>query len=71
MARSYTLVYLEGGTRTHLLDDLLSPNEPNSVLCGRTPFWPSLWLGTGTQDEYERAETLPVCAGCTREAERG
>jgi hypothetical protein len=62
--REYTRVYTDGGTVAHLLDDLLSPNEPNSALCGRSP-WPGLWLGTGSQDEYERALDLLTCAPCT------
>lgn len=63
MAREYTLVYTDGGTVAHYLDELLSPNEPNSALCGRSP-WPGLWLGTGSQDEHERALDLRVCAPC-------
>lgn len=59
----YTRVYTEGGTVAHLLDPLLSPNQPNSSLCGRTP-WLTLWHGTGTQDEYERALVLDVCSPC-------
>lgn len=60
---NYTRVYTEGGTVVHLLDELLSPNENNSALCGRMP-WPGLWLGTGSQEEHERAEDLRVCAPC-------
>lgn len=63
MAREYTRVYTEGGTVVHLLDELLSPNEPNSAICGRSP-WPGLWLGTGSQDEHERALDLRVCTPC-------
>lgn len=59
----YTRVYTDGGTVVHLLDELLSPNEPNSALCGRSP-WPGLWLGTGSQDEHERALDLRLCAPC-------
>lgn len=60
----YTRVYTEGGTVAHLLDGLLSPNQPNSALCGRSPAWPGLWLGTGTQDEAERALDLRTCEPC-------
>lgn len=59
----YTRVYTDGGTVAHLLDPLLSPNSPNSALCGRTP-WLTLWMGTGTQDEHERAQDLKLCAPC-------
>lgn len=60
----YTRVYTPAGANAHLLDPLLSPNQPNSVLCGRMPSWPDLWHGTGTQDEEERALDLPVCRAC-------
>lgn len=60
---SYTRVYTVAGTVAHLLDFLLSPNQPNSALCGRSP-WPELWHGTGTQDEEERAADLTLCTGC-------
>lgn len=63
MPGSHTRVYTDGGTVAHLLDELLSPNQPNSVLCGRTP-WPGLWLGTGSQDEHEKAEDLTLCTRC-------
>lgn len=63
MPRNYTRVFTEGGTVAHLLDEILSPNQPNSALCGRSP-WPSLWHGTGTQDEEERAQDLRLCAPC-------
>lgn len=63
MPREFTLVFTTAGTRAHLLDELLSPNQNNSALCGRMP-WPGLWLGTGSQDEYERAETLTLCSQC-------
>ena len=63
MPRDYTRVYTNGGTVVHLLDELLSPNEQNSALCGRTP-WPDLWHGTGSQDEHERALDLRVCTPC-------
>lgn len=59
----HTLVYTEAGTVAHYLDGLLSPNEPNSALCGRSP-WPGLWLGTGSQEEHERALDLQLCAPC-------
>ncbi len=60
----YTRVYTPGGVVAHLLDSLLSPNKPNSALCGRSPIWPDLWHGTGTQEEEERASFLDTCAGC-------
>src|SRR5690349_24227171 len=36
-----------------------------SALCGRSPLWPNhLWLGTGSQDEHEKAADLPLCSFC-------
>lgn len=63
MSRNTTRVYLRDGKVTHLLDELASPNEPSSAVCGRTP-WPDVWFGTGSQDEYDTALTLPVCVTC-------
>lgn len=60
----YTRVYTEGGTVAHLLDPLLSPNQPNSALCGRTPWPGTLWHGTGSQDEEERALDIRICSPC-------
>lgn len=59
----YTRVYTEGGTVSHLLDELLSPNSHTEAICGRSP-WPSLWFGTGTQDEEEKAQELKTCISC-------
>lgn len=35
-------------------------------LCGLYP-WTTGWMGTGNQDEYDRAASLPVCQRCNRE----
>jgi hypothetical protein len=63
MPRSYQRVFTEAGTVAHLLDELLSPNQPNAALCGRMP-WPGLWHGTGSQREEERAADLRICSSC-------
>ncbi len=60
----YTRVFTPGGSVAHLLDSLLSPNQANSALCGRSPLWPDLWHGTGTQEEEERARDLATCSRC-------
>lgn len=60
---NFTLVFTEGGTVAHLLSPGRSPNTHMEALCGRTP-WPSLWHGTGTQDEEERALDLALCVRC-------
>jgi hypothetical protein len=59
----HTLVYTPGGTVAHVLDSLLSPNDPTEAMCGRTA-WPSAWHGTGSQEEHERAMDLSRCARC-------
>lgn len=62
--RSYTRVYLPGGTVAHALDELRSPNQPCAVLCGRVPLWPDLWHGTGSQEEEDIAVALKPCVRC-------
>lgn len=58
------LVYTPGGTRTHVLPPAGSPNVVGQdAICGRSA-WPSLWFGTGAQDEYERAREQPLCSSC-------
>jgi hypothetical protein len=60
----HTLVFAPGDTVAHVLDALLSPNDPVAeAMCGRTP-WPSTWHGTGTQEELEKAMDLPLCVRC-------
>lgn len=63
MSSDYTRVYTYGGVKAHLLSPLLSPNSPNSALCGRSPGL-ELWHGTGAQEEYERAADLELCSLC-------
>lgn len=58
-----TLVYTEGGTKTHVLKPLASPNTYADALCGRSS-WPLLWMGTGSQVEWERAREQPLCVSC-------
>jgi hypothetical protein len=57
-------VYTPAGIVAHLIHDWDSPNKLGSeALCGRSA-WPSLWHGSGTQDEEERAMDLRLCANC-------
>lgn len=56
-------VFTEGGTVAHLLDPLASPNSRDDALCGRSP-WPAYWHGTGSQEEYDKAMDLRLCAVC-------
>lgn len=58
------LVYYAKGRMAHLM----TMGEVNSQLglgpvCKRVPWW-HVPLGTGTQDEYERARALPLCPAC-------
>jgi hypothetical protein len=62
-------VYGAHGKYAHLLDPGVSVDDP--ALCGRM-LWASrsyigmwnAWLGTGSQEEYERAMSLPLCSMC-------
>lgn len=61
-------VYLTKGAKiVHLLPYYASPsNVYEPALCGQLPTAWNAWLGTGTQDEHERAEALAICIGCER-----
>lgn len=59
-----TRVYTRTGVVVHLLPSYSSPNSNDAALCGTEPG--EYWYGTGTQDEYELAERLPLCRGCER-----
>lgn len=56
----YRRVYLPSGRRAHLSP----PFSARSGLCAIAPEWPADWLGTGSQDEYDRAAALPLCRRC-------
>lgn len=61
-----TRVYRKRGRKAHFLERVIftgcqRPEEDESVI----------WLGTGSQDEYERAARLPMCVRCFRSANRG
>jgi hypothetical protein len=69
-----TRVYGRHGVFAHLL----APGhrtEDDAALCGRM-LWASKtyagtwnpWLGTGSQAEYERAASLPLCSMCEHRA---
>lgn len=57
--------YLRGGRVRHLL--YTSPYEwkLDAVLCGKAAM-PDNWHGTGSQEEYEKLASLPICASCLR-----
>lgn len=37
--------------------------------CGLEVYNSSYWFGTGSQDEYDKLESLPECKRCLRELE--
>lgn len=53
--------YLVTGKVAHAL----RPPIAGAAACG-VDGWSTEWLGTGSQDEYERAATLPRCLRCLR-----
>lgn len=58
----YERRYSRGGSVAHAVN-VQRYYPVSSAPCG---FMPEEWLGTGTQDEYERASTLPLCKTCDR-----
>jgi hypothetical protein len=69
-ASQCTRVYLPRGRVAHLR----RPWSPG-VMCPSVPGTPGPgeWLGTGSQGEYDKAASLPLCRRCqaaTRETER-
>lgn len=66
-----TRVYSPTGTRAHLLRPGDSPNMGYPfALCNFQPSLFSVWLGTGSQGEHERAASLPLCRYCERHVAR-
>lgn len=55
--------YQPGGTVKHLLGRV----SDAGAICGVDTLPASNWRGTGSQDEYERLETLRPCRRCLRE----
>lgn len=56
------------GQVAHLIDrkQTLLPHQTEDrapSLCGMIPVWPSIWFGR-TEDDFEIAAFLPVCARC-------
>lgn len=56
--------YLPGGAVRHLLADGFAV----TAVCGIAPYLAGSWYwrGTGSQVEYETAESLPDCKLCLR-----
>lgn len=66
-----TRVYLRAGSRrAHLIMPYQSTNSTvDHSLCGKIP-WPTLWYGTGSQSEEDRAAELPLCKACEQADKR-
>lgn len=48
--------------------ELSAFNHTPTALCGMWAWSASDWWGTGSQEEAERAASMPVCKTCTRKA---
>lgn len=70
-AKDCTRLYTRRGRVAHLQPPFATDAWRGGVLCPVVPSWPGSWLGTGSQREYERAASLPLCAGCSRIASAG
>jgi hypothetical protein len=56
--------YLPHGQVAHAISNIGPRSLYTSAACRTGPGFGSFWLGTGTQDEYEKAATLPRCRRC-------
>lgn len=45
-----------------------APGFVSAAVCGLWAWSRSDWRGLGTQDEYDRAASLPLCKSCERKA---
>ena len=61
MKTPVTLIYSRHGTVAHVKDF----GGLNNPMCPLRLFWYE-WLGTGSQDEYDKAASLPLCKRCAR-----
>lgn len=64
----FTWRYISRGKAKHALALRSSAATGHASIaeCGSSPAWfdPWSWMGTGSQDEYDRIEELPECARC-------
>lgn len=58
----YVLRFLPTGKVKHYLRD----SRSNVSECGVWTFCASQWYGTGSQDEIETLEKLPLCKRCEK-----
>lgn len=78
MTGGVTRVFLPGDSVAHLREDVV-PAE--NILCRRydkdgNPLPPGsydsgFWLGTGSQEEYDAAQALPLCGNCVTRMSAG
>lgn len=59
-----TRAYAPRGKMAHLLPGTPQSGKYASTLCLRYPRPGASWLGTGSQDEYDKAAALPLCGKC-------
>lgn len=59
-------MYAPNGTVAHLVRPSWHPHVHPAAVCGLSGPRSWWWRGTGSQDEYERAEALPTCKTCER-----
>jgi hypothetical protein len=62
MPTKYERRYTYGGKRAHLV--IYTQPDPGRARCGYIPTWPAEWLGTGSYQEREHAESLALCRKC-------
>ena len=66
-----TRVYSRHGKMAHLLRPGAGPSFGYpAALCRRQPRLFRSWLGTGSQDEYDQAASLPTCGKCEQARRR-
>lgn len=61
MIADWTFVYREDDERCHIKELLYSAHEDS---LDAEP--EETWLGTGSQEEWEKARKMPVCPECMR-----
>lgn len=63
-AEECTRVYTWTGRAAHLMPLYEYSIPLGRALCPVLPSWPDEWRGTGSQEEYDLAASLPLCKRC-------
>lgn len=64
-ASAYERFYLPYGRVAHAFSRMSTIGQrTNDAVCGASTWDNVEWRGTGSQDEYEKAATLPRCRNC-------